>query len=57
MEREYIVADVLSKQGSRRNISNELMADNVFRHALNTGNLVKYLNDEITIKNLTTMET
>ena len=34
----------------------ELKEDYVFRHALNKNKLVKYLNDEITIKNLNPKE-
>ena len=37
IEGKDIVADVLTKQGSKREFLNELMEDNVFKHALNKG--------------------
>ena len=57
IEGKEIVADVLTKQGSRREVLDELIRNNIFQHALNKDNLVKYENDEISIKNLSTKKT
>ena len=54
IEGKDIVADILTKQGPKREVLEELMEDNIFKHALNKNNLVEYINDEITIKNQTT---
>ena len=40
----------MTKQGSRREEMDELMERNVFEQAQNKDNLVKYVNDEISIK-------
>merc|ERR1712105_492971 len=49
-----IVADVFTKQGSQREALDEIVLDNVFRHAQTRDNLVVFEDDEIKIKNLTT---
>ena len=49
-----IVADVFTKQGSQRETLDEIVLENVFRHAQNEDNLVLYDNEEIQIKNLVT---
>ena len=56
IEGKEIVADVLTKQGSKREALNEIMKDNIFCHAHNKDNLVRFENEDITIKNLTTKE-
>ena len=50
------MADFLTKPGSQREVLDELIEDNVFRHTLNKNILVKYLTDGISIWKLTTME-
>ena len=54
---KYIIVDVLTKQGSTREDMHELIENNVFEQALNKENLVRYLNEEISIKILTMKET
>ena len=49
-----IVADVFTKQGSQRESLDEIVLENVFRHAQTEDNLVVYENEEIRIKNLVT---
>ena len=49
-----IVADVFTKQGSQRESLDEIVLENVFRHAQTEDNLVVYKNEEIRIKNLVT---
>ena len=44
---------ILTKQGSRREDMDSLMEKNVFEQAQNKDNLVKFVNDEISIKNMT----
>ena len=51
---EEIVADILTKQGSRREALEEILARNVFRHAQTEDNLVTYEEDEFKIQNLVT---
>ena len=51
MEGKVIIADVLTKQGSKREVSN------IFRIALDNNNLVKCVNEEIIIKNLNIKQT
>ena len=46
--------DVLTKQGSRRVVLNEIMMGNEFRNALDEYNCMKYRNGEISVKNLQT---
>ena len=49
-----IVADVFTKQGSQREVLDEIVTNNMFKHAKNEDNMV-YLDDgEIKIKNLRT---
>ena len=48
-----IVADVFTKQGSQKEVSNEIIMDNVFKHSKNEGNMVCLEDDEIKIRNLT----
>ena len=47
------MADILTEQGSKREALEEVTKENIFEHALDKNNLVKYANDEILIKNLT----
>ena len=47
-----IVADVFTKQGSQREALDEIVLDNVFRHAQTVDNLVLFEDEEIKIKNL-----
>ena len=56
IEGAEIVADVFTKQGSRRESLEEIVKKNVFKHAQSKDNLVTYDEEEITIKNLTTKE-
>ena len=56
IEGKEIVADVFTKQGSKREALDEVVRENYFRHAQNKDNLVVCENEEITIKNLTTKE-
>ena len=51
---EEIVADILTKQGSRREALEEILVRNVFRHAQTEDNLVRYEEDEFKIHNLVT---
>ena len=57
IEGKEIIADVLTKQGSRREEMDALMERNVFGQAQNKDNFVKYVNEEISIKNFTTKQT
>ena len=56
IDKKAIVANVLRKQGSRREDMDSLMENNVFQQAQNRDNLVKYTNNEIRIKNLMTKQ-
>jgi len=49
-----IVEDVFTKQGLQRESLDEIVLENVFRHAQTQDNLVVYENKEIRIKNLVT---
>ena len=51
---EEIVADILTKQGSRCEALQEILVRNVFRHAQTEDNLVIYEEDEFKIRNLVT---
>ena len=51
---EEIVADILTKQGSRHEALEEILARNVFRHVQTEDNLVIYEEDEFKIQNLVT---
>ena len=51
---EEIVADVLTKQGSRREALQEIVMENKFRHAQTRDNWVYYENGEFKIWNLVT---
>ena len=51
------MADVFTKQRSKRESLDEIVLENRFRHALSKDNLVMFENEEITIKNLATKET
>ena len=51
---EEIVADILTKQGSRLEALEEILVRNVFRHAQTEDNVVGYENDEFKIRNLVT---
>ena len=56
IEGTEIVADVFTKQRSKRESLDEIILENRFRHALSKDNLVMFENEEITIKNLATKE-
>ena len=43
--------DKSMKQGSKREVLDELMDKNIFRNALDKNKLVKYVNEELSIKN------
>ena len=49
-----MVADVFTKQGSQREVLDEIVLQNIFKHAKNKDNLVWYKDDEIKIENLAT---
>merc|ERR1712105_208923 len=49
-----IVVDVFTKSGSQRESLDEIVLENVFRHAQTEDNLVVYENEDIRIKNLVT---
>ena len=51
---EEIVADILTKQGSRREALEEILVRNVFRHAQTEDNIVIHEEDEFKIRNLIT---
>ena len=51
---EEIVADVLTKRGSRREALNEIVMKNRFRHVQTRDNWVYYENGEFKIRNLVT---
>ena len=52
--RTEIVADVFMKQGSQREVLDEIVMDNTFKHAKNEDNMVYLYDGEIKIKNLRT---
>ena len=54
IEGKEIVADMLTKQGSRQEVLNKLMIDGFFRNALDEKNCVQFRNGEIKVENLTT---
>ena len=51
---EEIVADILTKQGSRHEALDEVLIRNEFRHAQTEDNIVTYEEDEFKIRNLVT---
>ena len=51
---EEIVADVLTKQGSRRELLDEIIKNNEFRNAHTKDNRVTYEGDEFKIRNRVT---
>ena len=51
---EEIVADILTKQGSRCEALDKILVRNEFRHAQTEDNLVTYEEDEFKIRNLVT---
>ena len=51
---EEIVADILTKQGSKREILEDIMIKNEFGHMKTSDNLVSYEEDEFKIRNLVT---
>ena len=51
---EEIVADVLTKQGSKREILEDIMVRNEFGHMSTEDNMVTFEDDEIKIRNLVT---
>ena len=53
IEGKEIVADVLTKQGSRSDEIKEIIIGNYFRNTLDEKNCVRYRKGDIKIKNLT----
>ena len=51
---EEIVADILTKQGSKCEELEEILRKNIFRHAQSEDNMVTYEGDEFKIQNLVT---
>ena len=51
---EEIVADIFTKQGSKREALDEIVRENRFRHAQTKDNLVLHENGEFKVKNLVT---
>lgn len=56
IEGKEIVTDILTKQGLKRVVLDEIVNDNEFWYAQNKDNLVVIKNEEIIIKNLITKE-
>ena len=54
IEGKDIVADVLTKQGSKREVLEDIVERNYFKNAQDENNLVKCIDGEIAIRNLTT---
>ena len=54
IEGSEIVVDIFTKPGSRREVLEEIIQKNEFRHAQSVDNLVVINNEEIVIKNLVT---
>ena len=54
IEGTQIVADVFTKEGSKREVLNEIIKEGMFRHAQHQDNLVVFEDNEIKIRNLTT---
>ena len=48
---EEIVADILTKQGSKRAVLDEILMKNEFKHARTEDNKVTYEGDEFKIRN------
>ena len=53
---EEIVADVLTKQGSKREVLDEILKENKFKHANCMDNRVTFEGDEFKIRNRVTKE-
>ena len=53
IEGNHIIADILTKTGSKREELNEIMKEGYFKHALNKHNYVKIHEGEIKIEYLT----
>ena len=51
---EDIVADVFTKQGSKRDALEEIVQENEFKHALTKDNLVVFEDEEFKVRNLVT---
>ena len=51
---EEIVADILTKQGSKRAVLDEILVKNEFKHARTEDNKVTYEGDEFKIRNRVT---
>ena len=51
---EEIVADILTKQGSKREVMDEILGQNEFRHARKEDNKVTFEGDEFRIRNRVT---
>ena len=49
-----MVADVFTKTGSKRDVLDEIILENKFKHAQSQDNLVVFEDGEIQIKNLAT---
>jgi uncharacterized protein YheU (UPF0270 family) len=56
IEGKNIVADILTKQGSKREALDEIIKNYFFTQAQSKDNMVVFENEEITIKNLTIKE-
>ena len=51
---EEIVADILAKQGSKREVLDDILMKNEFKHASTEDNKVTYKGDEFRIRNRVT---
>ena len=49
-----IVADIMTKQGSRKEVLDEIMIGSLFRNVMDNNNYVIYKGGEIKVENLTT---
>ena len=53
---EEIVADILTKQGSKHEALDEILVRNEFKHAQTEDNIVTYEEDEFMIRNRVTQK-
>ena len=53
IEGKDMIADVLMKQGSKRDGADKVMVENMFENAMDEKNILKYRDGEIRISNLT----
>ena len=49
-----IIADILTKQGSKMEMLEEVIKEGRFENALDVNNLVRYADGKVSIRNLTT---